>query len=240
MSSTQWTEADSRTFLTYGDLFVPDRELQIDAICSLIDPRAGSGDVVELCCGEGALAQAILERHPRCRVYGLDGSQAMLQRARVRLAGAGTRFRPVSFQLQDIAWRCAYHDCSAVVSSLAVHHLTDPEKQRLFQDVAGILAPRGVLILADLVLPASRAALSLAARQWDDAVLRRSHERYGDDRGLQAFRGLEWNVFRYPDPDADHLATAPEHLAWLTDAGFDPIDIVWAEAGHLVLSATRR
>ncbi|MGH7910474.1 MAG: class I SAM-dependent methyltransferase [Candidatus Dormibacteraceae bacterium] len=239
MSTPQWTEADSRTFLAYGDLFVPDREPQIDAICSMIDPRAGTGDVVELCCGEGALAQAILERHPRCRVFGLDGSQVMLQRARVRLAGAGTRFRPVSFQLQERAWR-GYRDCAAIVSSLAVHHLRDPEKQELFGDVAAMLAPRGVFVLADLMLPATRAGIALAAWQWDDAVRRRSLERYGDDRGGEAFRQLEWNAFRFPDTEVDHPATLAEHLAWLTAAGFDPIDIVFAQAGHVVLAAVRR
>ncbi len=239
MSNARWTESDSQSFLTYGDLFVPDRETQFDAICSLIDPRAGNGDVVELCCGDGSLAQAILGRHPRCRAFGLDGSPAMLQRARVRLAGAGTRFRTVAFDLEDTSWRSRYRDCSAVVSSLALHHLTDPQKEQLFGDVAGMLARRGAFVLADVMLPATRAGIRFAARQWDEAVRRRSLERYADERGMEAFQRLAWNAFRFPDAEADHLATLPEHLAWISKAGFEPVDVVWAHAGHAVVSAVR-
>lgn len=240
VNNARWTESDSRTFLTYGDLFVPARELQVDAICSLIDARPGSGDVVELCCGDGALAQAILERHPQCRVFGLDGSLAMLQRARVRLAGAGTRFRTEPFALEDTSWRLRFRDCSAVVSSLAVHHLTNPQKQQLIGDVAAMLARDGTFVLADVMLPASRTALRFAARQWDGEVARRSLERYGDDRGGEAFERLTWNSFRYPDTEMDHLATLSEHLTWLAEAGFDPVDVVWAHCGHAVVSAVRR
>ncbi|MBO0707616.1 MAG: class I SAM-dependent methyltransferase [Candidatus Dormibacteraeota bacterium] len=239
MSETGWSESDSAAFLTYGDLFVPDRETQFDAVCSLIDPRVGTGDVIELCCGDGSLAQAVLERHPTCRVFGLDGSTAMLQRARVRLASAGTRFRTAAFDLADTSWRSGFRGCAAVVSSLAVHHLTSPQKRALFRDLAAMLAPGGAFILADLMQPASRCALAFAARQWDDAVRRRSLQRYGDDRGREAFQRLRWNAFRYPDTEVDHLATLAEHLTWLDAAGFDPIDVVWAHAGHVVVSAVR-
>ena len=239
MSETRWSETDSATFLNYGDLFVPDREAQFDAIRSQIDPRIGTGDVVDLCCGDGSLARAVLERHPTCRVFGLDGSTAMLQRARVRLASAGTRFRTASFDFEDPSWRSRFHGCAAVVTSLAVHHLTNAQKRTLFRDMAAMLAPGGAFVVADLMLPASRAALAFAARQWDDAVRRRSLQRYGDDRGAEAFRRLRWNTFRFPDTDVDHLATLAEHLTWLDAAGFDQIDVVWAHAGHAVVSALR-
>lgn len=239
MSDARWTESDSHAFLAYGDLFVPDRETQLDAICSLIDARVGNGDVVELCCGEGFLAQAVLERHPTCRVFGLDGSPAMLQRARVRLAGAGTRFRTVPFELQDTSWRPRYRDCSAVVSSLALHHLTDSQKEQLFDDVAAMLARRGMFVFSDVMLPATRGGVRLAARQWDEAVRRRSLERHGDERGMEAFQRLTWNAFRYPDSAVDHLATLSQHLTWLSDAGFDTLDVAWAHAGHAVVSAVR-
>lgn len=233
-----WTEDESRSFLEYADLFVPDRETQVDAICSLVDPAVGSGEVVELCCGDGTLAAALLERHPRCRVLGLDGSPAMLERARTRLAPAGDRFHAEAFDLQATEWRGRFRDCTAVVTSLTVHHLPDPDKQRLFSDVAGLLAPGGVFVLADVMQPATPAALELAARQWDEAVRARSQQRYGDDRGLDAFRKLEWNLWRHPDPEVDHPGTLSDQLTWLAAAGLHPVDAVWAHAGHAILAGT--
>lgn len=239
MSDARWTESDSRSFLDYGDLFVPDREVQVDAVCSLVDPGVGTGEVVELCCGDGSLAEALLERHPGCRVIGLDGSTAMLEAARIRLAGSGGRFRTGFFELAGREWRSRYRDCSAVVSSLAVHHLRDAEKRQLFGDLTAMLAPRGVFVLADVMQPTAPAARALAANQWDEAVDRRSLARYGDTRGSEAFRRLRWNAFRYPDTDVDHLATLSQHLAWLQAAGFDPVEVVWAHAGHAVLASVR-
>lgn len=240
MTTPHWSEANSQEFLDHGDLFVPERETQLDAVCSLIHP--GAGDVVELCCGDGTLAAAILERHPGCTLHGLDGSAAMLERASSRLASAGTRFRPRRFELAETGWRADYRGCAGVVSSLAVHHLSDDGKRRLFEDVAAMLAPGGVFVLADVVEPATPASRALAARQWDDAVRRRSFARFGDERGLDEFRRLRWNSYQpgAEDPDdIDHLAGAADHVAWLR-ASFDAVDVVWAHAGHVIFAAQTR
>lgn len=51
-----------------------------------------------------------------------------------------------------------------VVSSLAVHHLSGPEKLRLFVDLADRLDPGGALLLADLVEAAPPRVAALFAR----------------------------------------------------------------------------
>ena len=58
-----WTEGDSETFLREADCFVPERELLIESICSLIPDRQGQlaadvGLIVELCCGDGRDSRA--------------------------------------------------------------------------------------------------------------------------------------------------------------------------------------
>lgn len=243
MTAPHWTESNSQAFIDHGDLFVPDREIQVDAICALIEPGVGNGQVIELCCGDGTLAGAILERHPAATVHGLDGSEAMLASASARLAGAGPRFLPQRFELADAGWRSAFRGRAAVVSSLAVHHLVDDAKRKLFEDVASMLAPGGVFVLADVVAPTTPTAQALAARQWDDAVRKRSLQRFGDTRGLEEFRRLRWNSFA-PDAeddedDIDHLAPAANQLSWLAAAGLTPVDIVWAHAGHAIFYARR-
>jgi tRNA (cmo5U34)-methyltransferase len=242
MTTPHWSESASERFIAQGDLFVPDRERQVDAICSLIRPEVGDRAVVELCCGDGTLAAAVLERHPECTVHGLDGSEVMLAAASARLAGAGGgRFRPQRFELADTSWRARFRDCAAVVSSLAVHHLLDDEKRRLFADVAAMLAPGGVFVLADVVAPATPVAQAWAARRWDEAVRDRSRARFGDDRGLDEFTRLRWNSY-YPenadpeDEDIDHLAPTASLLPWIADGGLRPVDIVWADAGHVIFA----
>jgi len=68
-----WDEDASRFFLDLGRFFVPDREEQVDTICGAI-PVHADGHLVELCCGEGLLSRALLERFPQATVAGFDGS----------------------------------------------------------------------------------------------------------------------------------------------------------------------
>src|SRR5690606_5959505 len=73
-----WTERDTETFIALGRYYVPERDRQIATICAAVPPPAGSARLVELCCGEGLLARALVERFPAATILALDGSEAML------------------------------------------------------------------------------------------------------------------------------------------------------------------
>lgn len=239
-----WTENDSRTFSDQGAVFVPDREAQIDALVSLIPAGKGPFQVLELGCGEGLLAEAVLRRHPEARVLGLDGSVEMRERATQRLLGFGNRFRAQAFQLEDTAWRRPqlYHDpkyddpeapLRAVLSSLVVHHLDGDGKRRLFADIQRLLAPGGALWLADLVEPTSPETLELAARAWDTAVKARSQQLTGSESAYRQFVEDGWNHYRTPDA-MDRPSPLFDQLIWLREAGFVAVDVAWMRAGHAV------
>ncbi len=236
-----WREENSRTFLEYGRYFIPERELQIEILCDLIPPHPEPFDVLDLGCGEGLLAGALLKRFPTCTVYGYDSSPAMLDRARANLARYGERFQPRSFDLASSSWRSPRSPVDAVVSSLASHHLDNPQKQTLFHDVHRMLAERGVFVIADLVAPAGALAAGVAARLWDAAVRRRSRAIGGDTRAFDAFEREKWNTFRYPPPpdDIDHPARVFDQLKWLELAGFVDVDVYWMYAGHAILGGRK-
>ena len=59
---------------------------------SAMIPDPGDGLLVDLCCGEGLLSRALLERFPRARVLAMDLSPAMLEHAR---DGPGGPWRPL-------------------------------------------------------------------------------------------------------------------------------------------------
>jgi tRNA (cmo5U34)-methyltransferase len=237
-----WDETDSRDFIDHGRFFVPEREEQTAAVLNLI-PDPGDGLLVDLCCGEGLLSRALLERFPRARVLALDLSPAMLAQARATCAGvSGTegRFDTRAFDLADRSWRAFSEPVRAFVSSLAIHHLDGEGKRRLFRDLAAALAPGGALVIADLVLPATPAAHALAARAWDDAVRRRSLELAGDLGPYEKFRGERWNLWADPEPDPiDQPSPLLDQLRWLEEAGLTGVDVCWLKAGHAVFGGVR-
>jgi tRNA (cmo5U34)-methyltransferase len=240
-SKASWNEADSQNFIDHGRYFVPEREEQIETLCSLVPPPEGPAHFVELCCGEGLLSGALLERFPTATVHGYDGSPAMLETAAARLAGYGERFAVQLFDLGargEASWRHFPWPVHAVFSSLAVHHLEGPAKAELYADLAAALAPGGILLLADLVLPVHAEGHAFAARRWDELVRRRSEELGGDLEPLQIFREERWNFYADPDP-GDHPSPLFDQLQWLAAAGFSKVDVFWMKAGHAIFGGIK-
>ena len=233
-----WNEGNSRYFLDFARFFVPDREEQIETLLAMIPERARH--VVDLCCGEGLLSAAILERHPGCAVHAFDGSPAMLEHAQRTAADNGDRFDARLFDLADRSWRELPWQPDAVLSSLAVHHLDGPGKRELFCDMARALAPGGVLVIADLVQPASAAAKALAARAWDETVRRRSLDLAGHLGPYERFLSDHWNLYSDPEPDPiDQPSPLIDQLRWLEEAGLTGVDIFWMKAGHAVFGGVK-
>ncbi len=236
-----WSEENSATFLDIGRYAVPEREVQIDTICGLIAAQGEPRSILELCCGGGLLAKALLERFPAARLLALDGSPKMLEATRAAVGEVlAARLETRLFDLASDDWRQAEAAPQAVVSSLAIHHLDGPGKARLFAGVLRMLAPGGLFLVADMMLPAGEGATRWAARAWDDEARRRALEFDGDLAGFERFRDDGWNYFSDPEPDPiDQPSTLYDQLSWLREAGFAEVDVFWMKAGHAVFGGRK-
>lgn len=234
-----WDEDLSKKFIQYGRYFVPEREFQLHTLVGLIPDPGSPFNVMELCCGDGTLAEIVLERFSACTVYGLDGSQEMLAAAAARLAQYGGRFQPVLFDLPSSDWRATSFRLGAVLSSLAIHHLADEQKALLFQDIYRLLAPGGVFLVADIILPASELGMHYAAETYDDAVCRGSVKLEDGRSTFEVFQQAHWNFFRYPEDPSDKPSSLLAQLHWLKVAGFRQVDVFWLLAGHAVFGGIK-
>jgi len=237
-SPPAWSEANSQQFIDYGRYFVPAREQQIELLCNLVPPTGGTLQLLELCCGEGLLAEALLERFPQARLTGYDGSPKMLERAARRLERFEDRFSARQFDLALTDWRESTAQYQAVLSSLAIHHLDAAAKQALYSDVWQMLLPGGAFLIADLVLPLGEQALGVAAAEWDAAVRERALELDGTLEAYEFFTREGWNYFRYPDP-MDMPSPLSDHLRWLEAAGYQELNEFWTHAGHAIWGGRR-
>ncbi|MDK9499260.1 class I SAM-dependent methyltransferase [Streptomyces katrae] len=233
-----WEETDSSDFIEFGDFFVPEREVQMDVVASLLPPIGEPAEILDLCCGQGRLSDTLLKAFPLATVVGMDLSSTMLSVAARELAAHGDRFRTERFDLQDRGWRTRSVAPAAVVSSLAVHHLDGPGKQELFRDVHALLRPGGALVIADLVQPTGARGLALARRMWNESVREQGIAGTGGTKPYEEFHALEWSCFEYPD-ELDKPSPVLQQLQWLTAAGFQEVDVYWMKAGHAVYGGVK-
>ncbi len=238
-TSNRWSEGDSETFIDLAEIFVPGRAEQMNALLDLIPGRDDEHfTIVELASGEGVLAQAILERFHRCHYVALDGSEVMRQHMGERLRQFRDRLEIRPFELAQQEWRKNLpRPLRCVVSSLSIHHLFDEEKRQLFRELADHLEPGGVLLVADIIEPATRQIANLFAKQYDDIVRKQSMLIRGDLSGFEQFQQLKWNYFLYDylaDDTNDHPSRLSDQLLWLREANFSVVDCFWIQAGHAV------
>jgi ubiquinone/menaquinone biosynthesis C-methylase UbiE len=112
--------------------------------------RAGQ-HVLDVGCGTGTLAVMVKRAQPGAEVAGLDADPRMLNVARAKAVKAGLTVR---FD-QGLASELPYPDESfdRVLSSLMIHHLKTPDKERMAREVRRILKPGGRLHIVDFGEP---------------------------------------------------------------------------------------
>ena len=107
-------------------------------------PLHGDEAVLDAGCGSGRVTEALAERLPNGRVVALDGSPAMIDEARRRLARFGDR---VAFVVADLGRPLPLGPLApvdAILSTATFHWVSDHDA--LFGNLAAILRPGGRLV----------------------------------------------------------------------------------------------
>ena len=118
------------------------RPVLVDAVAGDV-PRGGTA--VEVGCGTGSLTTALAAARPDATVIGVDGDASILELARCKPGAERVTW------LEGLAGSFAVPAASAdaAVCSLLLHHLADDAKAAALDHIAEVLAPRGVLHVAD-------------------------------------------------------------------------------------------
>jgi len=177
---------------------------------------------LDLGAGTGALSEALLRRTEVGAVELVDVDAEMLGRARARLEPFGARAR---FSLRS--FDDPLPSCNAVAASLALHHVpTLDAKKALYDRVFQALTPGGVLVNADVTLPASEPGRTRAWRGWADHLVASGIEE------AQAWRHFDdWS-------GEDTYLPLDAEVAALEAVGFQA-RCPWREGVSTVVVATR-
>jgi tRNA (cmo5U34)-methyltransferase len=132
-------------FRDNAEIIIPKRKEQLRFIVDLLPwPPGEKIRVLDLGCGYGAVAREILSRFPQAALMCIDGSPEMVKLAAEPLAEFGPRAEIRLMDMADPDWRADLDGpFDAIVSALAIHHLVDDRKRRLYREIFECWRPAG-------------------------------------------------------------------------------------------------
>jgi tRNA (cmo5U34)-methyltransferase len=188
-------------------LIIPSFDLVYQSVGDAVAMTApGAPRVLDLGAGTGLVSAVVRDRLPQAHLVLQDRSEGMLGQAKLRFAD-DDRVDTVISDLEDPLPEGPF---DAVVSGLAIHHLTHEEKRRLFGRIHEVLRPGGVFVNCEQILGPTPAI---------EAMYHRRHEMLIET--TKAFD--EWRAGQ-ERMKFDICADVMAQLDWLREAGFAAVD----------------
>jgi trans-aconitate 2-methyltransferase len=212
-TGTEATSWDPGQYLRFADARL---RPALDLLAQV--PLAAPAQVVDLGCGPGTVTRLLKARFPGAEVLGVDGSAAML--AKARETAPGCRFVQADFA----AW-APETPPDLIFSNAALHWTGD--HPALFPRLLGLLAPGGVLAVQMPAMhdaPLRRLQQEVAANgPW----AARLHDAPGTARDILS-AGEYWDILRPHAASLDLWETTYLHVL----TGPDPV-VEWAAGSSL-------
>ncbi len=205
MTTELW---NPKTFDALRRQLIPSFDLLYNSAVSVIEMSVPeSPRILDLGAGTGLLSAAVLDRIPNAELLLVDRSERMLAQAVQRFGGQ----ERVSTRVADLGDPLPDGPFDAVMSGLAIHHLTHEGKRDLFERIRGVLRPGGLFVNVEQVLaPTTRL----------EEMYDRQHETHVQDSGTPAD---EWAAGR-ERMKHDICVDVDSQLGWLREAGFAQVD----------------
>jgi ubiquinone/menaquinone biosynthesis C-methylase UbiE len=210
-------------FLSYRAA-IPLAQEQIGVMMSILKT---SGRPVErfldLGCGDGILAAALLGEYRSSRGVLVDFSEPMLEQARRQLQEYTGQLLFANLDYGEPAWPEHVRPeapFDAVVSGYSIHHQPDVRKRQIYAEIFSLLRPGGWFVNIEHVSSAAQLNIDLFEQHYIAARFA-IEQRNG---GSRTFEQLAEEYKNRPDRAANILAPVELQCAWLHEIGFEEVD----------------
>ena len=210
----------SKKYDTQREQLIPCFHDFYTAALPLIKGAAGAKTVIDLGSGTGLFSKFIYETNPALQFTLTDLSVDMLSVARQRFQGLHN-FSFMEFDFNSDAIPGKY---DIVISALAIHHLEDTEKERLYNNIYKALNPGGLFINADQVAGRSPRFDAFYKSQWNNTVLNSGLDQDAIDRAFERIK-------------LDKFAPLAAQLNMLNKAGFTDVDCIYKNLNFVIFGA---
>jgi len=199
---------------------IPLAPQQVDVMLRLIEAvQRPVRSFLDLGCGDGVLASALLERFPDARSVLVDFSEPMLAAARERLRAANTLPLFVLADYGMSSWTQAVEGAApydAIISGYSIHHQPDVRKREVYTEIFGLLASGGVFVNVEHVASPSPWAEAVHDRLFVDHLACYHRNKSRDE--------VSREYYNRPDKAANILAPVEMQCRWLREIGFADVD----------------
>lgn len=210
---------------------LPKYDEMLDVLVGCI--ASANNRILELGCGTGELSLKVLERYPSATIVAVDYSPRMLDFARAKIESAGYAARWTGIELDFGEWANNPNfsglgdKFNACISSLAIHHLEDEMKLKLFQRIRQSLDAGGCFWNADPLLAESAGMKDIYQAAREDWALSQGET-------LAQIRANVGTSVSYGYSNPDRLATLSAQLEMLGSSGFETVAVPWKYYGMAV------
>lgn len=180
-------------------------------------------EVIDIGAGTGLFSAFLLEKFPDAHLTLIDIAENMLEMARQRFAGREhTRFIVSDYSQGDLG---GPYDIAC--SALSIHHLATDDKRRLFRKIYGALRPGGIFVNADQADGETPYFRECYLEYWNEFMRNgpMSPEQHAE-------------ILKRRDT-LDKNEKLSDQLAWLKEAGFSDVDVVYRNRTFIVTVARK-
>ena len=224
-TDTLWQEPGLvRNYLTGVRGAIPLANEQLEVMMRLLAARQQPvRSFLDLGCGDGVLAAAILARYPQARGLLVDFSEPMLRAARERLGERAAQLEFKQVDYADTQWAACitgFAPFDAIVSGFSIHHQPDPRKRELYTEALSMLSPGAWFVNIEHVASATTWLESIHDQLFVDAMCDlNDREKHGKTREQVAA-----DYHSRADKAANLLAPLERQCQWLRKIGYQDVD----------------
>lgn len=189
---------------------------------TMLDFQGEAPNVLDIGGGTGLFSSFLLKIYPKAKITLIDLSEKMLEVAQKRFQ----EHRNFTYLAADYT-TCTFDEkFDVILSSLSIHHLSASDKASLYKKCYGWLHAEGAFINADQVLSPSSAIEAKFSSLWKESV---ENSTLSHEEIERAYERIQF----------DRPSTLAEQLAWLEQAGFQDIDVIYKYYHFCVMYAKK-
>lgn len=180
--------------------------------------------ILDLGCGTGNLTAAILNHFPNAEIHALDISADILNECKIRFK----QHKNIVYHQQDFStlnFPENYFDL--IISSIAIHHVNDEEKEKLYAQILKMLNPKGIFEFVDQTRGSTEEIYQKYISRWQDEAFKLGSTQEN------------WEMWMEHQNNHDFHTPIVWHLEKLKSKGFKNIDVLWKNIMWAIIYAEK-